>query len=165
MQPPVVPRLSESHTNLIPPSETLTMMETINTLSTIFGVICFVIIVLFLFMVYWMWSVQHWAYMTYEEVKKLNARMASNSGNTSEPSVKARVSKPRDKNKIWACSCGRVNNPGSDCAECGAKWEQNKILKTNESSDTDDFYWQCECGKKNTKYQAKQCIDCGKSKP
>lgn len=49
----------------------------------------------------------------------------------------------------WTCSCGRTDNKGKFCMECGAKKPQ-------------DAGWTCSCGTVN---QGKFCMECGARKP
>lgn len=49
----------------------------------------------------------------------------------------------------WTCACGKADNRGKFCAECGQK-------------KPDDAGWTCSCGKVN---QGKFCTECGGKKP
>lgn len=49
----------------------------------------------------------------------------------------------------WTCACGKSDNRGKFCAECGQK-------------KPDDAGWTCSCGKVN---QGKFCTECGGKKP
>lgn len=49
----------------------------------------------------------------------------------------------------WTCSCGKTDNKGKFCMECGAKKPQ-------------DAGWTCSCGTVN---QGKFCMECGSRKP
>ncbi len=49
----------------------------------------------------------------------------------------------------WTCSCGKTDNKGKFCMECGAKKPQ-------------DAGWTCSCGTVN---QGKFCMECGARKP
>ncbi|MDO5292865.1 MAG: SPFH domain-containing protein [bacterium] len=49
----------------------------------------------------------------------------------------------------WTCSCGKADNTGKFCEECGAK-------------KPDDAGWTCSCGTVNT---GKFCHNCGAKKP
>ena len=49
----------------------------------------------------------------------------------------------------WTCGCGKTDNKGKFCMECGAKKPQ-------------DAGWTCSCGTVN---QGKFCMECGAKKP
>ncbi len=49
----------------------------------------------------------------------------------------------------WTCSCGKTDNKGKFCMECGSKKPQ-------------DAGWTCSCGTVN---QGKFCMECGSRKP
>ena len=49
----------------------------------------------------------------------------------------------------WTCSCGKTDNKGKFCMECGSKKPQ-------------DAGWTCSCGTVN---QGKFCMECGAKKP
>ncbi len=49
----------------------------------------------------------------------------------------------------WSCSCGKTDNRGKFCAECGAPKPQ-------------EAGWTCSCGTVN---QGKFCMECGNKKP
>lgn len=54
----------------------------------------------------------------------------------------------------WACSCGRMDNHGNFCVNCGISRDKGEVDPA--------IFWNCICGQHNNK--GKFCVHCGRSR-
>lgn len=74
---------------------------------------------------------------------------ASQSNQQQMQAEKVHAQQPQS-NTGWTCACGKTNNTGKFCSNCGKSEPKSKDG------------WVCECGRTNT---GKFCAECGKPKP